>query len=85
MFKRIKEWYANLPDKASGKFQLDKQILKSTKENILVSASITLVGILTSFLDKGFGTTAIVLGAGVFLKDFTRILIKFIKDYSDLE
>lgn len=85
MFKRIKEWYKNLPDKASGKFQLDKQIIKSTKENIMVSASITLVGILTSFIDEGFGTSAIILGIGLFGKDLCRILIKFIKDYSDLE
>lgn len=85
IIQKIKNWYKNLPLKSSKPFQLDKQIVKSTGENLIISVSVFAVGILGLVIDGTFGWMAIITGVSLLVKDIARVFIKFIKDYSNLK
>lgn len=85
MFNWIKKWWENLPDANSGKFQLDKQIVKSTLKNLWL----LLLGSLGAFIyglqnGESIKSAGLVFIAGMGT-NILNVLIKLWKDYTKIE
>lgn len=84
IIQKIQAWYINLPEKGSGRLQFDKTIIRSLGENLQISFIFIVIAVLTSFIDEGLSMLAVIVGITAFLKDATKIFIKFLRDYSKL-
>lgn len=94
MINWIKKWWENLPEEGSGKFQLDKRILRALfkeAKSTLVIVTLTLLADIVyagyTALSTGESFTlqvkALLLGfALVILKDINLFIRKLIKDYT---